>query len=417
MLLKRFDRRMLLRNCGVSISLPMLEAMLPRCQAATLDTRIPRVVLVGQPLGLYGPNFFPEGPGTEFSPSRYLKLLDAHRDHFTVFSGMSHRYPAGHFAEVGLFTGVSPDQIRENDIRNGISLDQEVAAHVGQQTRFPSLILGGGNAAWNRRGVRIPSETRATQVFRQLFLAGTPEEEARELKRVQDGQSLLDEVGDQIRSLHRKVGSADRDRLDLFLSSVREAEQMLQQDELWRKTPRPMVDYPTPSTDFKGAQLVERSRQWYNLVHLALQTDSTRVVSLWLSTQERPEIAGVNLGHHDASHHGQDPAKLEQLAIIEEAEMRVFAEFLDRLKATSEAESCLLDNTAVLYASNLGNSSSHDNNNLPVLLAGGRFRHQGHLAFDTKDNTRLSNLFVRMLQHMDIELPAFGSSSGTIDEV
>jgi len=417
MLLKRFDRRMLLRNCGVSISLPMLEAMLPRCQAATLDTRIPRVVLVGQPLGLYGPNFFPEGPGTEFSPSRYLKLLDAHRDHFTVFSGMSHRYPAGHFAEVGLFTGVSPDQIRENDIRNGISLDQEVAAHVGQQTRFPSLILGGGNAAWNRRGVRIPSETRATQVFRQLFLAGTPEEEARELKRVQDGQSLLDEVGDQIRSLHRKVGSADRDRLDLFLSSVREAEQMLQQDELWRKTPRPMVDYPTPSTDFNGAQLVERSRQWYNLVHLALQTDSTRVVSLWLSTQERPEIAGVNLGHHDASHHGQDPAKLEQLAIIEEAEMRVFAEFLDRLKATSEAESCLLDNTAVLYASNLGNSSSHDNNNLPVLLAGGRFRHQGHLAFDTKDNTRLSNLFVRMLQHMDIELPAFGSSSGTIDEV
>ena len=414
---KRFHRRTLLRSCGVSIGLPMLDAMLPRSQAARHAPSASRVVLIGQPLGLYGPNFFPENPGMDFTTSRYLQLVEAHRGQFTVFSGMSHRYPAGHFAEVGLFTGVPSDQIRENDIRNGISLDQEIAARVGQQTRFSSLILGGGNAAWNRRGVRIPSETRATQVFRHLFLSGTPEEEARELRRVRNGQSLLDEVGDQIQSLQQKVGRADKDRLDLFLSSVREAEQMLQQDELWQQTPRPVVDYPTPTTDFNGAQLVERSRQWYNLVHLALQTDSTRVVSLWLSTQERPEIAGVNLGHHDASHHGQDPAKLEQLAMIEEAEMRVLAEFLDRLKATSEGESCLLDKTAVLYASNLGNSSSHDNNNLPVLLAGGQFRHQGHVAFDTKDNTRLSNLFVRVLQHMDIELPAFGASTGTIAEI
>jgi hypothetical protein len=334
-----------------------------------------------------------------------------------VFSGISHRYPAGHFAEVALFTGVSPEQIRESEIRNGISLDQEIAAHVGQQTRFPSLILGGGNAAWNRRGVRIPSETRATQVFRRLFLQGTADEETRELKRVQNGQSLLDNVREQIHSMHRKVGRADQDRLDLFLSSVREAEQMLQQDEQWRKTPKPSVDYPTPTTDFNGAQLVERSRQWYHLVHLALQTDSTRTISLWLSTQERPEIAGVNLGHHDASHHGQDPAKLDQLAIIEQAELQVFAEFLDRLNATRESESTLLDSTAVLYASNLGNSSSHDNTNLPVLLAGGRFRHQGHLAFDTKNNTPLSNLFVRILQHMGVESTSFGASTDTIRDL
>jgi hypothetical protein len=411
-------RRTFLRASGVAIGLPLLDAMLPSSAAAKqAREHRPCLVLIGQPLGLYGPNFFPEQPGRDYEPSRYLNLLEAHRDRFTVFSGMSHRYAAGHFAEVGLFTGVAPEFIRDNAIKNGISLDQEAAAHVGNQTRFPSLVLGGGNAAWNRRGVRIPAETRATQVFRRLFLAGTPEEEARELQRVRDGQSILDDVGGQIQALSRRVGRADRERLDLFLSSLREAEQSLQQDELWRTTPKPTVDVAPPTSDYGGAQLVERSRQWYSLVHLALQTDSTRVVSLWLSTQERPDIPGVTLGHHDASHHGQDPAKLDQLAKIEEAEIEVLGEFLNKLSQSDEGDRSLLDRTAVLYASNLGNSSSHDNNNLPVLLAGGAFRHQGHLAYNTKENTLLSNLYVRLLQHMEIETDTFGASSGVISEV
>jgi hypothetical protein len=375
------------------------------------------LVLIGQPLGLYGPNFFPEQPGRDFKPSRYLQLLDAHREHFTVFSGMSHRYAAGHFAEVGLFTGVAPEFIRENAIKNGISLDQEAASHVGSQTRFPSLVLGGGNAAWNRRGVRLPAESRATQVFRRLFLAGTPEQEAQELQRVRNGQSILDDVGEQLQALSRRVGRADRDRLDLFLASIREAEQTLQQEERWTTTPKPKLDVPVPTNDYGGPQLVERSRQWYNLVHLALQTDSTRVISLWLSTQERPEIEGVTLGHHDASHHGQDPTKLDQLTLIEEAEIKVFGEFLGKLSQTDEGSHSLLDRTAVLYASNLGNSSSHDNNNLPILLAGGDFQHRGHVAYNTKENTRLANLYVRMLHHMGIEADTFGASNGMVSEV
>ena len=432
--IQRLDRRTFIRASGIAISLPMLDAMTSHSassaddvkpggdvkpgDAAKRPTQSPRrMVLIGQPLGMYGPNFFPEKAGKEYEPSRYMKLLEDHRGSFTVFSGMSHRYAAGHFAEVGLFTGVAPEFIRENDIKNGISLDQEVASKIGNQTRYSSLILGGGNAAWNRRGVRIPAESRATQLFRKLFLAGTPAEEARELQRVRDGQSILDDVADQFKSLSRKVGRADRERLDLFVGSLREAEQMLQQDERWQTTPKPKVDYPPPNNDFGGAQLVERSRQWYNLVHLALQTDSTRVVSLWLSTQERPEITGVTLGHHDASHHGQDPAKLDQLALIEEAEIKVLGEFLEKLKQTRDGDHSLLERTAVLYASNLGNSSSHDNNNLPILLAGGDFKHQGHVAFNTKDNTRMSNLFVRMLAHMQIEAASFGNSNATVSEI
>lgn len=413
------DRRTLLRASGVAIGLPFLDAMVPAAasEAAATLAQPPRMVLVGQPLGLYAPHFFPEQVGRDYPPSRYLKLLAAHRDRFTVFSGMSHRYASGHFAEVGLFTGVASEFIREKAIKNGISLDQEAAAHVGNQTRFASLVLGGGDVAWNRRGVRIPSESRATQVFRKLFIAGTPEEQARELRRVRDGQSILDDVGEQLRALNRRVGRGDRNRLDLFLSSLREAEQTLRQDERWSTTSKPQVEFAVPHSDFGGPQLIERSRQWYNIVHLALQTDSTRVISLWLGTQERPDISGVNLGHHDASHHGQDPAKLEQLALIEEAEIRVFGEFLETLSQSNDGSGSLLDRTAVLYASNLGNSSSHDNNNLPILLAGGDFRHQGHVAFDRQDNTRMANLFVRMLHHLGIEADRFGASTGMVSEV
>jgi hypothetical protein len=416
---KPLDRRTLLRSAGVAIGLPFLDAMVPlgAAEAKKALAQPRRMVLVGRPLGLYTPFFFPEKAGKDYEPSRYLKILQPHREHFTVFSGMSHRYPAGHFAEVGLMTGVHPDNIRPNEIRNGISLDQEAASHLGGQTRFASLVLGGGDAAWNRRGVRIPSQSRATQVFKQLFIKGTPEEEAREMRRIRDGQSILDDVRGQVKSLNGKLSDADRAKLDLYLSSIREAEQRLQQDEKWSKTPKPEVKVPVPTTEFSGPQLVQRSRQWYDLVQLALKTDSTRVISLWLGSQERPEIDGVTIPHHDASHHGQEQSKLEQLALIEEAELKVLGEFLEKMKKSTEGEETLLDRTAIFYASNLGNSSSHDNTNLPILLAGGGFKHKGHVAFDRKNNTLLSNLFVRMLHQMGIEAKSFGASTGVISEV
>jgi hypothetical protein len=415
--LKPLDRRTFLRSAGVAIGLPLLDAMRPARAADGPDASPPRMLLVGRPLGMYAPFFFPEKPGKDYEPSRYLKLLKDHRDHFTVFSGMSHKYPAGHFAECGLFTGVHPDNIRPNEIRNGISLDQEVASHLGGKTRFACLVLGGGDAAWNRRGVRVPAQHRATQVFKQLFLRGTPEEEARELRRIRDGQSILDDVREQVKTLTTKLGEADREKLDLYLSSVREAEQRLQQDEKWSQTPKPKPGVPTPTVDYSGPQLLQRSKQWFDLVQLAFKTDSTRVISLHLGSQEKPEIDGVNLPHHDASHHGQEPAKLEQLALIEEAELKVFGEFLAQLRAGTEGDKTLLDRTAVLYASNLGNSSNHDNTNLPVLLAGGGFKHKGHVAGDRKNNTVMANLFVRMLHQMGIEAKSFGASTGVLGDV
>jgi hypothetical protein len=411
------DRRTFLRAAGVSIALPFLDAMAHGQQPAA--ARPKRMVLIGRPLGFHAPYFFPDNAGREYRHSRYTQLLNAHKEHFTVFSGMSHRgYPGGHHIEVALFTGVAPEGVRSgNEIRNTISLDQEAAGRLGGETRFASLVLGGGDLAWNRRGVRIPSQARATQVFRQMFVRGTPAEIARETRRIQDGQSILDDVRDQARAINAHLGAADRDRMDLFLNSIREAEQRLQQDEAWANRPRPQVSYTPPTDDFLVSRLLERTRQWYDIVHLALQTDSTRIVLLYLWSHERPTLDGITMAHHDASHHGQDDAKIRQLALIEEAEIRLFGDFINKLKTSNEGQQSVLDRTAVLYASNLGNASSHTCDNLPIVLAGGGFRHQGHVVYDRRNNTPLSNLFVRMLQQTGIEARSFGSSTGVLGEV
>jgi hypothetical protein len=420
--LKPIDRRTFLRAAGVCVGLPLLDAMIPvglGQQRRAEASRPRRLVLIGRPLGLHTPFLFPEQAGPDYVHSRYSRILDAHRRQLTLFSGMSHRgYPDGHHTDVGLMTGAPGEGIRLNDVRNTISLDQEAASNIGTQTRFASLVLGGTLYSWNRRGVRVPGHNWASGVFRQLFIHGTPEEVAREVRQLRDGRSILDNLRAQARALSNRVGPSDRQRLDLLFTSIREAEQRLQQDEAWVHRPKPRVAAAVPSNEaHQPGQLLARSRQWFDLIHLALQTDSTRVISLSLGSQEQPIIEGVTLGHHDASHHGQDPDKLEQLALIEQAELRVFAEFLTKLGETAEDGATLLERTMVFHASNLGNGSGHSSSNLPIILAGGGLRHQGHLAFDRTDNKPLSNLFVRMLQQLGIEAASFGSSTGVVTEV
>jgi hypothetical protein len=420
------NRRTFLRSAGVCIGLPLLDAMLPiglGAEQKTAALRAKRMLLISRPLGYHAEYFFPAKSGKDYELTRYLKPLGDHRPDFTVFSGMSHRgYPGGHHAEVALFTGVAPDGVRDmNAIRNTISLDQEVAERVGSATRFPYLSLGGGGTgalSWNRKGVRVPAEGRATQVFKQLFIDGTPEEVAREIERIKTGQSILDGVRGEAKSLAQTLGPADRARLDLLLTSIREAEQRLQQDQAWVKKPKPKVAAKPPTDDYLAdLRKLDRDRQWFDMVHLALQTDSTRVIALWMWSYGPVALEGVGIGHHDATHHGQDEAKIKQLALIEEAEMKLFGEFLGKMKTTSEGGQSLLEQTVLFYGSNLGNGSAHSCDNLPIILAGGGFKHAGHVAFDKKDNKPLSNLFVRMVQQLGLEMDRFGSSTGVLSEV
>jgi hypothetical protein len=211
-------------------------------------------------------------------------------------------------------------------------------------------------------------------------------------------------------SLEGKLGSDDRSRLDSLATSIREAEKQLLQDQIWAEKPRPKVQ--AKAGDFEPSQDKSDMRlKWYALVHLALQNDSTRVIVLSLS-----EHGGVaEIQHHDASHHGKDPAKIDQLAKYEDSEFQLFGEFLDKLRACDENGKSLLESTQVLSVSNLGDASAHSSSNLPVLLAGGGYRHRGHIAFSQEKNEPLSNLYVRMLQHMDVEAGQFGGSTGIVD--
>lgn len=414
------SRRTMLRAGGVAIGLPLLDAMLPlglgaEAKAAKLAPR--RMVLISRPLGAHAPFLFPEKDGLDYESTRYLKLLDDHRGRFTVFSGISHLdYPNAHHTEQGLFTGVSGETMNHGagNIRNTISLDILAAEHVGRETRFPCIGLGNA-LSFNRKGVCMPSLGGSEAMFRQLFVDGTPDEVAREVQRLRDGRSILDGVRQQARDLAHNLGAGDRQRLDTLLTSIREAEARLAQDEAWVNKPKPKVQYQTRET--RENELVERSRQWYDLVHLSLQTDSTRIINLHLGSHIQPKIEGVNMQHHEASHHGQDAAKIDQLAKIEEAEYRVFNEFLTKMRGSSEGNESLLDRTMVFHGSNLGNASAHTCQNLPIIVAGGGFKHAGHVLYDRVKNRPLSNLFVRMLHQMGIEADKFGTSTGVISDI
>ena len=417
---KSLNRRSFLRAGAVCIGLPLLDAMLPiglRAEQKAAALRPKRILLMCRSLGLHTPHLFPEQTGTDYEPTRYLKLLDEFRRDLTVFSGMSHLgYGGGHHTDKAFLTGISAEDWHNH--KNGISLDQEVASRVGSETRFASLVLGdSSNLSWNRRGMAVPGEGSIKGVFKKLFIDGTPAEVEQEIQKIATGRSILDGVRNQARDLAKTLSPSDERRLDLMLTSIREAEQRLQQDEAWIRKPKPLVsDAKLFAEDPK--RMLDRERQWFDLVHLALQTDSTRAITVnhW-SHQENLQMDGVTLTHHDASHHGQDDTKLQQLATIEEAELKLFAGFLAKMKTTDDGGRPLLDQTIVLHASHLGNASSHSGDNLPIIVAGGGFKHAGHVAFDRKNNTPLSNLFVNMLQQMGIEADKFGASTGSISEL
>ena len=422
--MEKLTRRTFIRAGAVSLGLPMLDAMLPEKSNAGMKTDggIPsRMVLIHRPLGTYHPFLVPEKSGPDYAPTRYLKPLQAHRKNLTLISGISHKgYPNSHHTESAMFTGVSPEGLaRADDIHNTISMDQLTSEKIGHLTRVPSLTLNTANCAslsWNRKGVPVPWERSKANLFKKLFIDGTPDEIAREIKRLEHGRSILDGMRNQLKSLGASLGSADRERLELLASSIREAEKMLLQDEAWVSKPKPRVEATVRQFE-QSQHWIESQQQWYGLIHLALQTDSTRVVVLGLGEQGQQNIPDLSIGHHDASHHGKDPAKIEQFARYEEKEYQTFAGFLDKLSATTEAGKPLLDSTQVLMASSLGDASAHSSDNLPVFLAGGGFKHKGHLAFDQKNNYQLSNLYVRMLQKMGIETQKFGACTGILGDL
>jgi hypothetical protein len=401
------SRRALLRGAGVALALPLLESMLPAGKAAAAEGTPRRLVAVETNMGILPQFFFPDRPGRDYAPTPYLQKLAAVRDHLTVFSGVSHPgVTGGHAAEKCFLTGTPHPE--RGGFRNGISLDQFAAERVGSHTRFPSLVLAMSSEnnqtlSFTRSGAPIPAERSPNRLFQRLFLQGPPAEVAAAVEALRQDRSTLDFVADQSRRLHRSLPAADRQRMDQYFTAVRDLEQRLRSAEAWEHRPRPKVAAQAPQDIDDPREFVKKTRLMFDVIRLALETDSSRLVSLFIDTTVI----------HNITHHGNRPEVLAELRSKEEGQFEALGDFLRALHETREGGATMLDRTMVLYGTCMGSANSHSNVNLPVLLAGGGFRHGQHLAFDPQNNYPLTNLFVSLLQRLGIEVNEFSSGRGT----
>lgn len=413
---RHLDRRTFLRGTGTALALPFLDAMVPafatRAQAAVAQPP-PRFLAMCATLGFHTPFLFPKETGTDYTLTPYLEPLQNLRSDFSVISGLQHEEQNGangHTSEMTWLTSAKHPGLA--GFKNTISIDQLIADHIGSQTRFPSLVLGTGSESmsWSSSGVPLPAEHSPSRAFQQLFVDGSPSEIEAQVKGLTRGRSILDTVLGQAKKLHSNLGQRDQEKLDEYLSAVRDLEGRLVQNEAWVQRPKPKVDAKPPTDIQARTDAIGKMNLMQDLIVLALQTDSTRTITLRLNGMNAvPEIEGVKNDWHNLSHHGQDEAKIEELKVIELAEFTAFASFLAKLKAQS-----LLDSTSVLFGSNLGNASAHQTANLPLILAGGGYKHGRHIAIN-KDQHVFSNLFVSLAQRMGVETDQFGFSTSTLD--
>jgi hypothetical protein len=419
------SRRRFLAGTGVLLALPMLESMTPAFAAASPEQAKPRRMLgICNNLGLVPDYFFPTGAGRDYKPSVYLELLKEHRKDFTVFSGVSHPDVDGGHPADNCFLTAAPHP-SSGGFRNTISLDQFMAERIGHLTRYPSMTLGVNCArgsrslSWTAGGVMIPTEEKASEVFRKMFMGGSAKEIAAQERRLELGQSILDAVGGQAGELRRSMGATDRDRLDQYFTSVRELEQRMQMSKEWEKKPRPVATTSAPLDPSSPKEYMDKVRLMYDMARLCFETDSSRAVTLMLDSVNTPalDIDHVHTttdGYHSLSHHGKSAKKLDQLKQIDSMHMRLLAKLMEDLKTSKEEGAPLLDRTMILYGSNFGNANAHTTTNMPTLFMGGGFNHGQHLMFDTERNYPLPNLFVSMLQRMGIDADKFASSTGVM---
>ena len=412
---KSLSRRTFLKGAGAAMALPWLEAMTPAFAASVAHQPPRRFVAVTLALGLHGPNLNPTESGRNYTPSLYLSEVKDLLGDMTVITGSSHPgVSGGHQAEGSILTAAPYS--RSAAFKNSVSIDQYLAHHQGHHTRFPSLVLdinGTTSASYTDSGSMIPAEQSPSEVFNQLFIPNTPEEIARQVERLKQGRSIMDVVSADAKRVERKLSSGDREKIDQYFTSVRNFEKRLGEAQEWARRPKPKVNVEVPVDIENSDAIIDRKKLMLDVMFLALQTDSTRFITVHLNGEGGAvPIEGVDEGYHSLSHHGLDEEKLDQLTLVETELVRKWGDFLRDLKGAEESNGTMLDTTSVLMTSNLGNASSHDNRNMPVLFAGGGFKHGQHLAFDKSNNYPLSNLYLSILRRHGLEADRFATSTG-----
>lgn len=407
------------------MGLPFLESI-GAASAKAAATNIPmRMFCVGNNFGFVPKLFFPEEAGSNYNLPELIKPMKNHRDNFTIFSKLDHGSEGvgGHGGVHTFLSGILAKNSK-GFAEGNISMDQKAAAHVGNKTRYPSMQLACGSSSgnklsWSSAGIAIPPIEELSKVFDLLFTEPN-QSEISALRNASARQiSILDLVKTDAERIQRRIGKSDQEKLDQYFTSIRELEINLTQSEAWLDKPKPQVDYKLPggADDF---DFIDRLPLYYDLITLALQTDSTRVITL--------EVSGlgansgglpITKGYHQLTHHGKVESYIDELKLIEQVHTKSFAQFLERATAIEEPNGkSLLDNTMALFGSGMGNASSHSNKDLPMLLAGGGFKHGQHMVYnkETKKDrgTPACNLFVSMLQQFGMETDKFNTSTGTL---
>jgi len=434
------SRRTVLRGLGASVSLPLLDAMLPRALGAPSQFKPltatakpqPRVIFCYVPNGVNILEWVPKAGGAGYALSPTLRELERHRDAFSILSGLGHPHSeGGHSGADTWLTGAALKAVPGADYTNTVSVDQVIAEKHGVETRFPSLQLsdlsGTGTAghshtlSFDRSGTPLPSENSPRRLFDRLFVPDSSNDRAATLRRYAEKKSILDSVLGEARSLHQQLGARDQEKLDEYLTSIRQTEQRVGRLEQWIDVPKPSVDSALLQLASQPSDAHDRP-MWIDVMmelsYLAFQTDTTRVIAYQWS-REAGGYGGGGENHHELSHHGGDTGMLAKLAAIDRFHVARLARFLDFLKATREQGDPMLDRTLVVFGSgmNSGEGGEHSPKNLPLVVAGGRalgLKHNQHLAHDVATHPPLANVLLTVAQAMGIESDQFADATGRL---
>lgn len=430
-------RRSILQAAGISIALPAFDSLRQNSVVAAEnnsqsdDGQPRRMVCIGNMLGFYPEAFWPakqskaaksKDPATNDDIavgglSETLSSLEPHSGDFTVIGGLDHGLKGGHFSIHAFLSGVRSVDAKSMPEGN-ITLDQYAAETIGGKTRFPSLTIGsdsgihgGCQMSWSRAGTRVPPITGPHELFQKLFVGIAKADKQQAADRFRLKESILDAVGGDAKSISKQLNRRDAQKLDEYLTSIREVEKRLNNSKQWVDIAKPPAPFDPP----KNTNMVDDLPMLYDLILIALQTDSTRIATLEIGGDFEARDLGYRSGYHSLSHHGKRQESIDALKKIESYQVEQFSRFLSKLRETECGDSNLFEQTSVLFGSGMGNANSHTNTNLPIVLAGGGFRHSGTLWFEKNSNRPpLTNLYLTLLHRFGIPTEQFSTSTGTL---
>ncbi len=417
-------RRFILSSIGASLALPSLPSLLASAVGGNSAVQTAkgagagarRFVAIGNLLGYQVKHLFPETTGSAYEQTTLLKPLWDVRKHLTVYRGLDHGIKGGHFAVHSFLSGVLNSEAQARPLGN-VTIDQFMADKIGHETRFPSLtvgseggIHGGCQIAWTKAGVRVPPITGPAELFDRLFVGDSPERQTRRNQENRLQASILDSGLEDANRLAKRVNREDKDKLDEYFTSIRDVEKRLELRQRWASLPKPQPPFDRPENKNK----VQDLPMLYELIALALQTDSTRIATLEIGGDFLPQDLGIDKSYHGLSHHGNDQAAIKHLITLETYQVEQFGKFVARLSKLNDGDRTLLDSTSVLFGSGIGDANTHKNSDLPILLAGGGYRHGEFKKIPSSGPNKvpLCNLYVDLAQRMGVETDSFGNSTG-----